>query len=87
MARAGNCSSISRCVAGRVFSSPKSHARTRSLFEGPYNPNPLARNWDVFPHGQRFLMIEAKQQPARPITQMILVLNWLDELKARVPRK
>jgi serine/threonine-protein kinase len=41
---------------------------------------------DVAPDGQRFLMIKeggAGQTPAPP--QLIAVLNWLEELKARVP--
>ena len=51
------------------------------LFEGPY-----ADNFDVAPDGQRFLMIKdnvGADQTATPAS-MVVVLNWLEELKARV---
>ena len=39
------------------------------------------RTYDVSPDGERFLMI----QDAAPATEFILVLNWFQELKRRVP--
>ena len=45
------------------------------------------RAFDVSPDGQRFLMIKelaAQQGAARPLSHMILVLNWAEELKARL---
>ena len=46
--------------------------------------------YDSAPDGQRFLMI--KDAPAEPTStttsaSMIVVLNWFEELKARVPAK
>ena len=59
--------------------------KPRMLFQGPYLPTPYTfPNYDVSPDGQRFLMIkESEQTPA--ITQIVVVQNWFEELKARVP--
>jgi len=56
----------------------------RLLFEGEYllDANGNA-NYDVFPDGTRFVMIEAGEESARP--QINIVLNWFEELKERVP--
>ncbi|MHC4632354.1 MAG: TolB-like translocation protein, partial [Planctomycetota bacterium] len=53
------------------------------LFEGRYLSG-WYRNYDVSLDGQRFLMIkESEEQPAA--TQLIVVLNWFEELKRLVP--
>jgi len=53
------------------------------LFEGQYFTG-LNRNYDVSPDGQRFLMIkESEEQPSA--AQLIVVLNWFEELKRLVP--
>jgi hypothetical protein len=45
------------------------------------------RTYDVSPDGQRFLVIKdnAVSDPAStaPVPSMVVVLNWLEELKAR----
>ncbi len=46
------------------------------------------RNYDVSADGRRFLMIKedkASEQPAP--ANLVVVLNWFEELKARVPQK
>jgi Tol biopolymer transport system component len=57
------------------------------IFDTKYvEPNP-ARHYDVSPDGQRFLMIKdslVRDQHATPAS-MIIVLNWFEELKAKVP--
>ena len=58
----------------------------RLLFEGRYlgtGPVHLRRNYDVSPDGQRFLMIQ-REQDLKP-TEIIVVLNWFEELKRLVP--
>ena len=46
----------------------------------------LARTYDISPDGKRFLMIkEGVPGVETDPTQVILVLNWLDELKRLVP--
>ncbi len=45
----------------------------------------LARTYDVSPDGQRFLMI--KEAAAAQAPTMVVVLNWVEELKAKLPAK
>ena len=57
-------------------------------FDGPYiasNPGPT---YDVAPDGKRFLMIKAAQPTGAASTppQLVVVLNWFEELK-RLTRK
>ena len=40
--------------------------------------------WDVAPDG-RFLGIDNWQHPEDPVTTIHVVLNWFEDLKARVP--
>jgi len=62
-----------------------SGGKPRMLFEGGYVPAPATLpNYDVTPDGQRFLMIKASQQDTSE-TQIIVVLNWLEKLKQKVP--
>lgn len=42
---------------------------------------------DVTADGRRFLMVQQKERPAVAAAEMILVQNWLEEVKARVPVK
>jgi serine/threonine-protein kinase len=57
------------------------------LFAGPYPDNPgwtRPRSYDVSSDGERFLM--TRLQPDRPTPRIVVVLNWFDELRAKVPR-
>lgn len=45
----------------------------------------LIRGYDVTADGQRFLMVKTKERPPIKPTEMVLVQNWLEELKRRVP--
>jgi serine/threonine-protein kinase len=42
------------------------------------------RPWDIFPNGQRFLMLKRADQTVAS-TQITVVLNWFEELKRLVP--
>jgi serine/threonine-protein kinase len=59
------------------------------LFDTKYHSAVNMRSYDVTPDGRRFLMI--KDLPATEQTKdttpasIVVVLNWLEELKARVP--
>jgi hypothetical protein len=55
----------------------------RELFEGPYINVP-GYSWDISPNGERFLLLE---NPAlnRPASQLVVVTNFLEELKRLVP--
>ncbi len=59
----------------------------RLLFEKRFLAGPpwARRNYDISPDGQRFLMIQ-REQDLVP-TEIIVVLNWFEELKRLVPRE
>jgi len=59
----------------------------RQLFEGRYRINGAFRSWDITPDGQRFLLVQEIPQPTAHVSELELVLNWSEELKARVPAK
>jgi len=63
-----------------------SPGRARLLFEDVYVPRPSSRNYDIHPDGKCFLMIkEIEGQEQAPITELIVVENWFDELKRLAP--
>ena len=55
------------------------------MFDTRYFNGGSGRSYDVSPDGQRFLMIKAAGSEQAP--SMVVVLNWLEELKARLPAK
>jgi Tol biopolymer transport system component len=60
---------------------------SRVLFAGPYPDNPgwtRPHSYDVSRDGGRFLM--AKLPPMKSQPRIAVVLNWFDELRAKVPR-
>lgn len=58
----------------------------RMLFEGRYANLNFVRGYDVTPDGKRFVMAQLKEQvQTSAISEMILVQNWFEELKRRVP--
>jgi len=57
------------------------------LFSGPYPDNPgwtRPRSYDVTADGERFLLTKLPGELARP--RVLFVLNWFEELRAKVPR-
>jgi serine/threonine-protein kinase len=56
------------------------------LFEGSYVSPTEARHFDVAPDGQRFVMIK-QSGGTGDAPRLIVVENWFDELKRRVPVK
>lgn len=79
--RAGN-----KMMAVEVTTAPTfSAGKPKMLFEGPYVPTPRSfADYDVSPDGQRFLMLRRSDEPQAP-GQINVVLNWLDDLKQKVP--
>ena len=59
----------------------------RMLFEGRYGVTANVRGYDVAPDGRRFLMVQQKDRPATRLADMIIVQNWTEELKQRVPTR
>src|SRR5262249_36852085 len=80
-------SGTSKMMAVNVALTPTFWAGVpRALFEDTYGTTTLHRGYDVAADSQRFLMIQFNAQPRLPpITQMVAVLNWSEELKQRVP--
>ena len=62
------------------------YGKPTKVFETPYAGN--FYSYDVTPDGQRFLMMKESEpgDRSRP-TSMVVVLNWLEELKQRVPTR
>jgi Tol biopolymer transport system component len=59
----------------------------QTLFEGNYQGQTLTRGYDVSFDDQRFFLPQMKPQPPIQPAQMILVQNWIEELKRRVPTR
>jgi hypothetical protein len=74
-----------KMMAVRVTFTPTFSATSPSvLFEGRYGTTTPVRGYDVSADGQRFLMIQPKDQRLLQLpTQMVVVLNWFQELKRR----
>ena len=72
---------------GAVFTA----GRPRVLWEAMgarYPGGTGGRTYDVMPDGRRFLMIQQRDPvPQPPISHVVLVQNWLEELKRLAPRK
>lgn len=70
---------VSRTARGLELGKPVALFDVRQYFFGG-----VGRNYDVSPDGRRFIMIRqpaAQMDASRPIT---IVLNWIEELRARV---
>jgi len=59
----------------------------RLLFQGDFGATAGIRGYDVTPDGRRFLMVQQKDRPHTTVTEMILVQNWLEELRQKVPAR
>jgi eukaryotic-like serine/threonine-protein kinase len=66
------------------FSAGKPQLLFKNVLFGESHP---FRNWDLWPDGQGFLTV--KQDESKPpfVTELILIQNWFEELKRRVPIK
>jgi serine/threonine-protein kinase len=65
-----------------------SSAAPIKLFDGPYlvRTNDLGRNYDVSPDGERFLMVAPRPpNPSAEPLHVVVVQNWIAELKRLVP--
>ena len=45
---------------------------------------PITSVYDVSPDGRRFIIVQGREPPTEP-TPIVVVLNWFEELKERVP--
>jgi Tol biopolymer transport system component len=61
-------------------------SKPRLLFEKPgYEHTFPLRTYDLSFDGQRFLMVKVEQNKPTPVTEMILVQDWFEELKRLAP--
>jgi serine/threonine-protein kinase len=62
--------------------------KPRMLFQGPY-PTGYGESpsYDISPDAKRFLMQKQSQSTAEAPRKINIILNWLEELKQRVPGK
>ena len=58
--------------------------RPTLLFEGSFALGFSFHNYDVSPDGERFVMVQSEEAPARIPERLHVVLHWLDELERRV---
>jgi serine/threonine protein kinase len=66
---------------------PSTWGTPERLFEGPYVFSLGPRHVDIAPDGRRFLMIaqDAGATDGSPLSQIIVVQHWFEELKRLVP--
>jgi serine/threonine-protein kinase len=60
------------------------------LIEGPYfrgGGGNDSRMYDVSRDGKKFLVVKQDVSPNQPAVRIVVVQNWLEELKARVPTR
>jgi hypothetical protein len=77
-----------KMMAVNITTQPSfSVGKPKMLFRGPYVTTPITfPYYDVSPDGQRFLMIKPTEQTSSSsLTQIVVVQNWFEELKRRVP--
>jgi eukaryotic-like serine/threonine-protein kinase len=69
-----------RFIAAQIATSPGLAVATREpLFEDRYRMFEFHQQYDVHPDGRRFLVL----QPAGPDQEIVVVVNWIQELRAR----
>ena len=56
----------------------------RVLFHHPFQAG-SGNGFDVFPDGERFVMILADEEADRTERRLVVVLNWFEELERLVP--
>jgi dipeptidyl aminopeptidase/acylaminoacyl peptidase len=61
-------------------------SKPRLLFDRPgYGDGFPIRNYDISLDSQRFLMVKLEQREPTPVTEMVLVQNWFEELQRLAP--
>jgi hypothetical protein len=58
------------------------------LFSGDYSSGSALREFDLAPHGELFIRLKREtvaMDAGAPVTQIVLVQHWFDELRRLVP--
>jgi len=75
-------------MAAPITNSPGFSIGTpRKLFDGTFTVSGGSRSYDVTADGRRFIMIHPGPQPPLPVSQIVIVQNWSEELKRIAPTK
>jgi Tol biopolymer transport system component len=63
-----------------------SASKPKLVFEQPgYGNGSPIRCWDISPDGERFLMVKLEERKPQPLTELVLVQNWFEELRRLAP--
>ena len=78
---------------GKILAVPVSPVSTfeagtpKVIISGNYLPTLDGRHYDETPDGRRFVIVKNVPDTTSAPTELVVVLNWFEELKARVPTK
>ena len=62
-----------------------SASKPRLLFNQDCLDSLPVRDWDISPDGEHFLMTKLSSRKPQPLTELIVVQDWFEELKRLVP--
>lgn len=73
-------------MAATITTTPSFSIGTpRRLFQGDFTDSSESRSYDVSADGRRFIMVQPHEQPPLPVSQIVVVQNWSEELKRIAP--
>lgn len=73
-------------MAATITTTPSFSIGTpRRLFQGDFTDSSESRSYDVSADGRRFIMVQPHEQPLLPVSQIVVVQNWSEELKRIAP--
>jgi hypothetical protein len=67
-------------AAAVSYKSSQFAAAPRTLFEGEFWLSFPGRGYDVSADGRRFVMVQPRRLATHPVTQIVIVGNWTQEL-------
>jgi Tol biopolymer transport system component len=73
-------------AAAVSYKSGEFAAAPRKLFEGDFWFSSPGRGYDVSADGRRFVMVQPRSLATHPVTQIVIVGNWTQELSRLVSR-
>ena len=73
-------------ISGLLFMALSSYVVRHRTGKVAFTPGMAGNAYDVFPSGDRFLVLRPlPSPPLAPVTEISLVDHWFEELKAKVP--
>jgi eukaryotic-like serine/threonine-protein kinase len=77
---------ITMMAATVSYKSGEFTAAPRKLFEGEFWLSSPGRGYDVSADGRRFVMVQPRPLATHPVTQILIVGNWTEELRRLLSR-